>query len=299
MRLLIDQNHDYPHLLDGSQLLRHEESPHGMELDKPVSKFRDYTIDTADPLKERVRRTYHEMHAQQTVDFVKSKHEKWLKFNHFEATILEALDKLNDLVDESDPDIDLPNSVHAFQTAERIREQYPNDEWFQLTGLIHDLGKVMAFYDEPQWAVTGDTFPVGCQPQKSIVYIDTSFVGNPDLKNEKYNTLYGMYEPNCGLDQLTMSWGHDEYLYQVLKHNGAKLPDEAFYMIRFHSFYPYHHGGDYRHLANEKDAEMFKWIKEFNVFDLYTKSTKIPDVEALKPYYQGLIDKYIPGVLKF
>jgi inositol oxygenase len=35
------------------------------------------------------------------------------------------------------------------------------------------------------------------------------------------------------------------------------------------------------------------------VFDLYTKSTKIPDVEALKPYYQGLIDKYIPGVLKF
>ena len=44
-----------------------------------------------------------------------------MKFNHFEATILEALDKLNDMVDESDPDIDLPNSVHAFQTAERIR----------------------------------------------------------------------------------------------------------------------------------------------------------------------------------
>ena len=70
-------------------------------------------------------------------------HEKWLKFNHFEATILEALDKLNDMVDESDPDIDLPNSVHAFQTAERIRAQYPDNEWFQLTGLIHDLGKVI------------------------------------------------------------------------------------------------------------------------------------------------------------
>jgi hypothetical protein len=42
-----------------------------------------------------------------------------------------------------------------------------------------------------------------------------------------------MYEPNCGLDQLLMSWGHDEYLYQLLKFNGAKLPDEALYMIRF------------------------------------------------------------------
>ena len=37
----------------------------------------------------------------------------------------------------------------------------------------------------------------------------------------------------------------------------------------------------------------------FSQFDLYTKSTKIPDVEALKPYYQGLIDKYIPGAIKF
>ena len=37
----------------------------------------------------------------------------------------------------------------------------------------------------------------------------------------------------------------------------------------------------------------------FSKFDLYTKSVKIPDIEALKPYYQGLIDKYIPGIVKF
>lgn len=39
--------------------------------DKAVSKFRDYTIDPTDPLKERVQRTYREMHLNQTVDFVK------------------------------------------------------------------------------------------------------------------------------------------------------------------------------------------------------------------------------------
>ena len=56
---------------------------------------------------------------------------------------MEALDKLNDLIDESDPDLDLPNIIHAFQTAERIRSDHPDDEWFQVTGLVHDLGKVI------------------------------------------------------------------------------------------------------------------------------------------------------------
>ena len=40
-------------------------------------------------------------------------------------------------------------------------------------------------------------------------------------------------------------------------------------------------------------------ITYYSKYDLYTKSTKIPDVEALKPYYQSLIDKFIPGPVKF
>ena len=41
-------------------------------------------------------------------------------------TMMEVLEKLNDFVDESDPDIDLPNVVHAYQTAERLREKFPD-----------------------------------------------------------------------------------------------------------------------------------------------------------------------------
>ena len=52
--------------------------------------------------------------------------EQWLSFNHAEMTIMEAVMLLDNLIDESDPDIDLPNSVHAFQTAERIREAHPD-----------------------------------------------------------------------------------------------------------------------------------------------------------------------------
>lgn len=48
--------------------------------DKNPSKFRDYSIDTTDPLKERVRQTYRQMHLNQTVDFVKGK-DIWAAIN--------------------------------------------------------------------------------------------------------------------------------------------------------------------------------------------------------------------------
>ena len=63
---------------------------------------------------------------------------------------MEVLDLLNTFVDESDPDVDMPNSFHAFQTAERIREKHPDKDWLQLTGLIHDIGKIMGLYGQKQ-----------------------------------------------------------------------------------------------------------------------------------------------------
>ncbi|KAF3854754.1 hypothetical protein F7725_022809 [Dissostichus mawsoni] len=230
----------------------------------------------------------------------------WTGCSHTKLGMMDAIMSLDQLVDESDPDVDFPNSFHAFQTAEGIRQAHPDNDWFQLVGLIHDVGKTMALWDVPQWAVVGDTFPVGCQYQNSIVFRDNSFMDNPDEKNSRYNTEFGIYEPNCGLDKVHMSWGHDEYLYRVLKFNNCCIPEEGLYMIRFHSFYPWHSHGDYMHLCNEKDLRMLPWVQEFNgifyplhsKFDLYTKTTELPDVDKLKPYYQSLIDKYCPGILK-
>ncbi|XP_068623934.1 inositol oxygenase-like isoform X2 [Battus philenor] len=225
--------------------------------------------------------------------------DKWLKFDHFKSTMKDALVKLDALVDESDPDTQYPNIVHSFQTAERLRRDHPADDWLHLTGLIHDAGKVMALYGEPQWCVVGDTFPVGCKWAKSIVYGDDSFKENPDTYNPKYNTACGMYEPGCGVERLMMSWGHDEYLYRVLVHNKSTLPRQALLMIRYHSFYPWYAGGEYGHLITEKDNHIKEAVLKFNQYDLYTKSAGVPDIEALWPYYEKLIDKYIPGVLEW
>lgn len=266
--------------------------------EKEEQYFRDFTSNNA--YYERVKETYRLMHTHQTYDYAKGKKESWCQFNRAEMTCLEVLEQLNALVDESDPDVDIPNSLHAFQTAERIREVHPDNEWFQLTGLIHDIGKIMAIWGEPQYSTVGDTFVLGCEFSDEIVFGTESFKENPDYTNPKYMSKCGVYEEGCGLENVVMSWGHDEYLYNVLKNTPqCTLPEEALFIIKNHSFYPWHTGKAYQYLNNDKDNEMLKWVLEFNKFDLYSKADKEPNMEELVPYYQSLIDKYVPGKLKW
>ncbi|KFO69188.1 Inositol oxygenase, partial [Cuculus canorus] len=41
-------------------------------------------------------------------------------------SLMEALELLDGVVDESDPDVDFPNSFHAYQTAQAIRHAHPD-----------------------------------------------------------------------------------------------------------------------------------------------------------------------------
>lgn len=132
-----------------------------------------------------------------------TQHTQFGSFSCKKMTVMEAVDALDSLVDESDPDVDFPNSFHAFQTAEGIRKAHPDKgaslpavwggvastlggrthpggagpgirtlspglltppglpqppssqcpsspDWFHLVGLLHDLGKVLALWGEPQ-----------------------------------------------------------------------------------------------------------------------------------------------------
>lgn len=97
------------------------------------------------------------------------------------------------------------------------RAAYPDHDWLHLTGLIHDLGKVLAhpaFGSQPQWAVVGDTFPVGCGHDPAVIF-HAHFAANPDAADPRYSSPLGVYAPGCGLRNVTMSWGHDEYMYMV------------------------------------------------------------------------------------
>lgn len=256
---------------------------------KAREQYRNYDH----PERDTVREFYRLNHKYQTYDFVREKEREFLQFNRKELRVWEAMEFLNTLVDDSDPDIELDQLQHLLQTAEAIRAD-GHPDWFVLTGFIHDMGKVLCLFGEPQWAVVGDTFPVGCQFSDKIVYPEF-FADNPDTKDERYNTKYGVYQPGCGLRNVHLSWGHDEYLYHMVKDH---LPEPALYMIRYHSFYAQHREEAYNHLLDDHDREMFEWVKKFNPYDLYSKSPRPPVVAELRPYYEDLIAKYLPETLR-
>ncbi|KAF3649357.1 Inositol oxygenase 2 [Capsicum annuum] len=255
------------------------------------NSFRDYNAETE--RQKIVTELYRQSHINQTYDFVKKMREEYGKLNKVEMSIWECCELLNEVVDDSDPDLDEPQIEHLLQTAEAIRKDYPNDDWLHLTGLIHDLGKVLllpSFGGLPQWAVVGDTFPLGCAFDESIV-LHEQLKENPDNSNPAYNTKYGVYSEGCGLENVVTSWGHDDYMYLVAKENKTTLPSAALFIIRYHSFYPLHRGGAYTHLMNKEDRENLKWLKIFSKYDLYSKSKFRIDVEKVKPYYMSLIKK--------
>src|SRR5271170_5835934 len=176
---------------------------------KDKSQFRQY-----EEAKPEVKKFYLEQHTKQTVAYNLKARNDFRSKTRAEMTIWEAMEKLNTLIDESDPDTSLTQIEHLLQAAEAMRKD-GKPRWMQLTGLIHDLGKLLFFYGaEGQWDVVGDTFPVGCAFDKRIIYPNT-FENNPDYGHPVYGTKYGIYQPGCGMNNVMLSWGHDEYLYHV------------------------------------------------------------------------------------
>ncbi len=255
---------------------------------KKREEFRDYRAQVRPSVKEFYRLN----HTRQTRDFVLEKKRQYVPKNRASMGIWQAMEFLNSLVDDSDPDTDLSQIEHLLQAAEACRRD-GRPRWFILAALVHDLGKILCRWNEAQWAVVGDTFPVGCAFSPKIVFHEF-FAANPDSQVPEYQTRLGIYQGGCGLDKVDMSWGHDEYVYQVCK---DYLPEEALTMLRYHSFYPCHLEGEYQYLMNERDKEMFKWVREFNQYDLYSKSHQRPSVHELRPYYEDLIAEYFPPQL--
>jgi len=213
--------------------------------------------------------------------------------------IWDALRRLETFVDVSDPDVDVPNMQHALQTAESLRRA-DMPEWLQLVGLIHDFGKLLVDIGRDddgtsastQWSVVGDTFVVGHPLPEALVYPEfhelASFHGAPSG-----------YAPGCGLDACDLSYGHDEYLYWVLRASRTRLPEAALRIVRYHSLYAWHQADAYAELENVDDRAYKGWVKLFNLHDLYSKTEAAVDVEGVRAHYDRLAATYLPYGLAF
>lgn len=271
-------------------LLRRYPNPEDIATSKATEAYRNYE----EPARDTVKEFYKLNHTHQSFAFVKDKQKEYLSFSRKEMSLWDAFDFLNQLIDDSDPDTDLDQFQHLLQTSEAIRRD-GHPDWMVLVGLMHDMGKVLCLFGEPQWAVVGDTFPVGCAYSDKIVYPEF-FSENTDFTDARYNSELGVYEKNCGLRNVDMSWGHDEYIYQIMKHY---IPEEGLYMLRYHSFYSWHREGAYEYLLDDHDKAMLPWVKLFNPYDLYSKNPEPPNWDELRPYYTDLLKKYLPETLKF
>lgn len=131
------------------------------------------------------------------------------------------------------------------------------------------------------------------------------FKKNPDYNNPAFNTKYGVYSERCGLNNVLMSWGHDDYMYlvclqtsiyvstylfidhynkifnwpiwhvQVAKENNTTLPSAALFIIRYHSFYGKLLNREILWISPRKKDPIFLinwlWLNFGMILQLYTR----------------------------
>jgi inositol oxygenase len=83
--------------------------PHATD---PNDTFRNYVDSKRQAVVEH---HYRSMRLNQTVDYVKRMREHFGRFDKTEMTIWEAMLQMDQFIDNSDPDTELPNIVHMFQ----------------------------------------------------------------------------------------------------------------------------------------------------------------------------------------
>lgn len=292
-----------------------------------MTTFRNYTDSK---FQSRVEKTYCLMLNNQTIDYVTKMKKKYNNLN-IKTNIWMIINALENIHDESDPDNDLPQIVHAYQTAEsakkftssdyQIKDLFSNQEWqnlpdeqqieyqnhtltsfyqidldwFPLLGFIHDLGKILLLpeYGQlPQWSVVGDTFPVGETLCKNFVFYQKMY----HVNNSSINGDLSIYNKNCGFNKVNFSYGHDEFLANIIEKNKTDLPKEAIYIIRYHSFYSWHtpknENQGYVHLASKYDWKMLPLLKAFQKSDLYSKNSNLPSIEEIKKIFKKSFNKY-------
>lgn len=271
------------------------------ELD--AGTFRVYDDNTS----AAVRETYKQMRVHQTHAFADEALRRYCAFGPTRtATFWELFDMLMGFIDLSDPDISLSNHQHLFQTAEGLRRDGMPD-WMQFVGLAHDLGKIVAFKGgasemgtslSTQWGIVGDTYMTGCALPDSLVFPEFNAL-NADMHDPRYNSTQGVYAAGSGLSNALFSFGHDEYIYRMLKHNGVQIPEEGYYMLRFHSLYPWHDAGEYGWIEDAQDTAMKPWVVKFNQHDLYTKENVKLDETLMRARYAPIVEKFAPGLLEW
>eukprot|EP00546_Thalassionema_frauenfeldii_P021210 CAMPEP_0178899546 /NCGR_PEP_ID=MMETSP0786-20121207/2963_1 /TAXON_ID=186022 /ORGANISM="Thalassionema frauenfeldii, Strain CCMP 1798" /LENGTH=496 /DNA_ID=CAMNT_0020570421 /DNA_START=346 /DNA_END=1832 /DNA_ORIENTATION=+ len=225
-----------------------------------------YTTDT--PPR---RLHYRESWIKQTIVYVKEMKERYCNFLLAKMTLRQVIDLVRAI--RCHPHNTQPTGASirtlSFSSAEKARSEGLPD-WVQLVALIHNLGVVISLLDTQtaadaedgyNWTIASRSRVVGCAAPERASFSEYRKLNAED---QYYSTPQGIYDVNCGLENVLLSWSGPEYMYSFMKYNGALLPDEGFYMLRYFCLGDWHTHDEYKQLTNEKDENMKTFVSEFD-----------------------------------
>jgi inositol oxygenase len=248
----------------------------------------------------------------QTVDYVKGMHKKYLDFRLCAMTLKEALDRAKYVKHVNAPSV---RSV-SFRTAEWFRSQ-GHPDWVQAVVLMYSLASVLRTIDGElsgnlngdcdnsyDWTVPSRSWIVGCSSPASVISSEFRSL-NKDNENASYNSLQGMYDAFCGLDQVFLTWSGPEYMAELCRHNGIGLPEEALALLRLASFSEWHTKKEYMQLASSADRDIMEFVADFDMA-MEQASCELADCEQpelsdaecdqlWESCYRSIVEKYGAG----
>ena len=207
------------------------------------------------------------------------------------ASVRERFEALAGIRDASDSSLEGMSQLgHALQTADAMRRDGLGEDWIVL-GLVHDLGKILLRDGLAPEFVVGDIHPLGCAFSPRIRHAEL-LEQNPDSREPAYRSRCGIYDEACGLEQVEFCFGHDQYLYDVLRDH---VPHAIAWTIRHHSFQSV--AAEYPHLFDARDVELrASHMQVFARYDLYTKDRHDASTAHLDEYRE-LLDRWFPEPL--
>jgi len=211
---------------------------------------------------EQARRTY-TRHLEQTQETVAALDKQYEQPAFGRRRVWDLIELLAQCVDPTDAALYCVSQfVHTLQVLEGMERDGIQDSDLLITGLIHDLGKLLL--------LTGEA------PENVVCF----------------NTPIGNYEKGVGLANCVFQWNHDQFIYSRFK---DVVPDHIAWLLRYHSIYV----PECEHLMDERDRLYAQ--RYLSVFAKYDKGTKslyhLPKNGIEK--YRTLIEDTFPKAIRF
>lgn len=247
------------------------------------------------------------MRKYQTRAFVQQQMAKYGDFQHAALSVADACKMLLELA--GDHELELAESwllKYMLATAEAVRED-GHPDWFQLAVFLRALGLLFLGWTDDNNAVLRSI-----APREWLEENRTWVVGEPipeTLPFPELNALNANHNApstkqpageELGMDNATLPWTPDEYLFRVLMHNKTSLPAEALQSIRFWSLQSWYQQDHYNHLCTRQDLDTKEWLQTMCSYSsISDDAVNAVEPEKLLPYYLGVADKYLPAVLQW